>query len=132
MLQVPELSDGRIRPGSARLFYAYADALADADREDEARDWFARAAAADPEGLTDAADRLEELDAPVAFDYFPDSDEDDADDARGLSEAEDLSEADDEDDSDDAGGLGEADDEDEAEEPGEVDGPGEADDPENP
>ena len=132
VLQVPELSDGRIRPGSARLFYAYADALADADREDEARDWFARAAAADPEGLTDAADRLEELDDPVAFDYFPDSDEDDADDARGLSEAEDLSEADDEDDSDDAGGLGEADDEDEAEEPGEVDGPGEADDPENP
>jgi hypothetical protein len=144
VLQVPELSDGRIRPGSARLFYAYADALADADREDEARDWFAQAAAADPEGLTDAADRLEDLD-PVAFDYFPDSDEDD--DSDGLGEAEDLSEADDEDDSDDPDGLGEAedlsdvddeddvgeaDDGDEAEEPGELEGPGEADDSENP
>src|SRR5579875_2032718 len=43
---------------SARLSYAYADALLDAGRTEEARDWFARAAAEDPEGETDAADRL--------------------------------------------------------------------------
>lgn len=60
-LQVPELKDERLRPWSARLFYAYADALADADRESEAADWFARAAAADRDGETDAAERYAEL-----------------------------------------------------------------------
>jgi tetratricopeptide (TPR) repeat protein len=61
-LQVPELKSARLRPWSARLFYAYADALLAAGREAEARDAFARAAAADPAGETDAADRLDELD----------------------------------------------------------------------
>jgi len=61
-LQIPELTDGRRRPGSARLFYAYADALLDSGREDEARYWFGLAAAADVEGETDAADRADDLD----------------------------------------------------------------------
>jgi tetratricopeptide (TPR) repeat protein len=61
-LQVPELADGRKRPGSARLFYAYADALLDAGRREEARDWFGKAAAADSDGQTDAAERFDELD----------------------------------------------------------------------
>jgi tetratricopeptide (TPR) repeat protein len=74
-LQVPELTDGRARPESARLFYAYADALLDAGREDEARAWFGRAAAADTDGETDAAERFEQLD-PVVFDYLDDEDED--------------------------------------------------------
>jgi tetratricopeptide (TPR) repeat protein len=60
-LQIPELKDRRLRPWSARLFYAYADALIAAGREDEAHDWFARAAAADREGDTDAAERYAEL-----------------------------------------------------------------------
>jgi hypothetical protein len=60
-LQLPELKDERLRPWSARLFYAYAEALADADREDDASDWFARAAAADRDGETDAAERYAEL-----------------------------------------------------------------------
>ncbi|HEY0541975.1 MAG TPA: hypothetical protein VGD53_26650 [Actinoallomurus sp.] len=60
-LQVPELRDERLRPWSARLFYAYADALAEAERNDEAADWFARAAAADREGETDAAERYAEM-----------------------------------------------------------------------
>lgn len=60
-LQVPELQDRRLRPWSARLFYAYADALVAAGRSDEASDWFARAAAADREGETDAAERYAEL-----------------------------------------------------------------------
>ncbi|MBO0776679.1 MAG: hypothetical protein J2P34_10210, partial [Actinobacteria bacterium] len=50
----------------ARLFYAYADALLDAGREAEAREWFGRAAAADRQEETDAAERLEELD-PVTI-----------------------------------------------------------------
>jgi hypothetical protein len=56
-LQIPELRENRLRPWSARLFYAYADALNTAGRDDEARDWFARAAAADRDGDTDAAER---------------------------------------------------------------------------
>jgi hypothetical protein len=60
-LQIPELKDRRLRPWSARLFYAYADALLDAGREDDARDWFARAAAADRDGETDAAERHADL-----------------------------------------------------------------------
>jgi tetratricopeptide (TPR) repeat protein len=56
-LQVPELEDRRLRPWSARLFYAYADALAEEGREREASEWFARAAAADRDGETDAAER---------------------------------------------------------------------------
>jgi tetratricopeptide (TPR) repeat protein len=74
VLQVPELADGRLRPGFARLYYAYADALLEAGREDEARDWFGKAAAADKDDLTDAVDRFEELD-PVVFDYLADPDD---------------------------------------------------------
>src|SRR5262249_61297342 len=37
VLQVPELTDGLLRPWSARLFYAYADALLEVGREDGAR-----------------------------------------------------------------------------------------------
>jgi tetratricopeptide (TPR) repeat protein len=77
VLQVPELTDGRIRPGSARLFYAYADALLEAGREDEAREWFGKAAAADKDDMTDAADRFEELDS-VIFDYLVDPDDEES------------------------------------------------------
>ena len=67
-LQVPELTDGRSYPWSAQLFYAYADTLLEAGRRDEARDWFARAAAADTAAETDAAERYEELDDVVIED----------------------------------------------------------------
>lgn len=69
VLQVPELNEKYAGPGAARLFYAYADALLDAGREDEARDWFSRAAAADNDDQTDAAERFEQLD-PVVFEYL--------------------------------------------------------------
>ncbi len=75
-LQVPELTSGRLRPWSARLFYAYADALLAAGRADEARDAFARAVEADPDGETDAADRLDQLDG-IEFDDLEDDDLDD-------------------------------------------------------
>ena len=61
-LQGPELTSERIRPEYARLYYAYADALLQAGREDEAYLWFGRAASADVDGETDAAERYEELD----------------------------------------------------------------------
>jgi tetratricopeptide (TPR) repeat protein len=82
-LQVPELTTGYAGPGAARLFYAYADALLEAGREDEARDWFGRAAAADTDDQTDAAERLEQLD-PVVFEYL---EEDVADEAAGAGNA---------------------------------------------
>jgi tetratricopeptide (TPR) repeat protein len=72
-LQVPELTSGRLRPWSARLFYAYADALLAAGRADEARDAFARAVEADPDGETDAAERLDQLDG-IEFDDLEDDD----------------------------------------------------------
>jgi len=61
-LQVPELTSKRKHPWSARLFYAYADTLLELGRREEARDWFARAAASDPDGETDAAERFDDLD----------------------------------------------------------------------
>jgi hypothetical protein len=76
-LQVPELTSGRVRPWSARLLYAYADALLEAGRGEEARDAFARAAAADPTGETDAADRLDELEGFELEDLAEDDGDDD-------------------------------------------------------
>jgi tetratricopeptide (TPR) repeat protein len=49
------------RPGSARLAYAYADALAAAGRVEEAIQWFGAAAKVDVEDETDAADRAADL-----------------------------------------------------------------------
>lgn len=49
---------------SARLAYAYADALEEAGRSDQAREWFGRALEADPEGETDAEERLALLQSP--------------------------------------------------------------------
>ena len=77
-LQVPELTDGRLRPWSARLFYAYADALLDTGRAEEARDWFGRAAAADRDGETDAAERFEDLDTAIFEDLTDLGDDDGA------------------------------------------------------
>lgn len=60
-LQGPDLDIERRDPWSGRLFYAYADALADTGRTDEAVRWFVAAADADEEGETDAAERAMEL-----------------------------------------------------------------------
>jgi tetratricopeptide (TPR) repeat protein len=83
VLQVPELSDGRLRPWSARLFYAYADALLEAGRDAQAREWFRQAAAAGQPGETDAAERLEELE-PLLIEDLADLGEQDQ--QAGLSE----------------------------------------------
>jgi tetratricopeptide (TPR) repeat protein len=102
-LQVPELTDGRIRPGYARLYYAYADALLDAGRAEEAREWFGRAAGADVDDETDAAERCEELDDVIFDDLeLEDAEAQDADDAH-ADDAEDDADAEIED-ADDADG----------------------------
>ena len=61
MLQVPALRTGPAQTWVARLRYAYADTLVALGREDEAKEWFRQALDADPEGQTDAAERLLEL-----------------------------------------------------------------------
>jgi tetratricopeptide (TPR) repeat protein len=86
-LQLPELKERRMRPWSARLFYAYADALLDAGRTEQAREWFARAAAADRDEETDAAERFDELDDVVIDDLADEYDEDDEDEGDAGEEA---------------------------------------------
>jgi tetratricopeptide (TPR) repeat protein len=49
------------RPGSVRLWYTYADVLAEMGRTEDAATWFAAAAALDVEGDTDAVDRAAAL-----------------------------------------------------------------------
>ncbi|MET8367872.1 hypothetical protein ABZU53_30550 [Micromonospora sp. NPDC005194] len=128
MLQVPDLTSEATVPWTARLRYAYADALLAVGRREEAREWFSRAADVDTEGETDAAERLLELDgvviegddedeaeeiaagpgAPGAVPAQPDADltvgdvldADDLEDEDDLDDEDDL-EDDDEDDEDD-------------------------------
>ncbi|WP_406011489.1 tetratricopeptide repeat protein [Streptomyces sp. NBC_00637] len=78
-LQSPELAAGSVQPWTARLRYAYADALLAAGREGEAREWFAKALEADRDGSTDASDRLAELDG---VDFVDALDEDETESAR--------------------------------------------------
>jgi tetratricopeptide (TPR) repeat protein len=77
-LQVPELTDGKLRPWSARLFYAYGDALLAAGRREAAREAFSRAVVADEDEQTDALARLDELDGITVVDLEEDDDQEDA------------------------------------------------------
>jgi tetratricopeptide (TPR) repeat protein len=103
-LRVPELTDGRRRVWSARLFYAYADALADAGHEDEARFWFGKAAEADTEGETDAAERTEDFDVLAFDDLDFTADEDDRGDEDEQDDAGAQDDAGEQDDDDEDGG----------------------------
>lgn len=95
-LQSPELASNSVQPWTARLRYAYADALLAAGREDEAREWFAKAVESDKDGSTDASDRLAELDGVEFVDALvEDEDEDEvATEAEAEDEAEDEIETD--------------------------------------
>ncbi|MBQ0904948.1 hypothetical protein [Micromonospora sp. U21] len=140
MLQVPDLTSEATVPWTARLRYAYADALLAVGRREEAREWFSRAADVDTEGETDAAERLLELDgvviegdeedeaaeevaagpgAPGAVPARPDTelaagddaaDRDDEDDDLDDEDDEDDDDEDDEDDEDDDDDLDDEDD----------------------
>jgi tetratricopeptide (TPR) repeat protein len=79
-LQVPELTDGKPRPWSARLFYAYGEALLAAGRTEAAREAFSRAVVADEDEQTDALARLDELDGISVTDLEDDEDDEEADD----------------------------------------------------
>jgi tetratricopeptide (TPR) repeat protein len=93
-LQLPELTEKRRgKAANARLFYAYADALLDAGRDEEAREWFGKAAAADPAGETDAAERVDDLDDVLFEDLDEDWDDSgerpgDASDSAGPADAD--------------------------------------------
>ncbi|MCP3760531.1 tetratricopeptide repeat protein [Streptomyces sp. TBY4] len=93
-LQSPELASNAVQPWTARLRYAYADALLAAGREDEAREWFAKTLEADKDGATDASDRLAELDGVEFVDAS-------ADDSDGDLEVEDGFDDDEDEDEDD-------------------------------
>ncbi|MFI5997920.1 hypothetical protein ACIBAC_39440 [Streptomyces sp. NPDC051362] len=75
-LQSPELASNSVQPWSARLRYAYADALLAAGREGEAREWFAKAVESDKDGSTDASDRLAEMDGVEFVDAFAENEDD--------------------------------------------------------
>ncbi|MFF5768768.1 hypothetical protein ACFY8F_40405 [Streptomyces tanashiensis] len=108
-LQSPELASSAVHPWTARLRYAYADALLAAGREREAREWFAKALESDKDGATDASDRLAEMDGVEFVDAFDeDEDESDASPASDIvdveldiDEDEDLDDEDDDEDEDD-------------------------------
>jgi hypothetical protein len=75
------------------LWYAYAETLLALGRDDRAREWFVSAASIDNDGVTDAAERLLELDGIVLVaedgDEF-DADEDEFDPAEdGVDAADD-------------------------------------------
>lgn len=57
-LKCPELSDEAIHDWSVSLWYAFASLCARLGRRDEALEWFARAADADDDDATDAAEQV--------------------------------------------------------------------------
>ncbi|MGJ5896148.1 tetratricopeptide repeat protein [Streptomyces niveiscabiei] len=106
-LQSPELASNSIQPWTARLRYAYADALLEAERVDEAREWFAKAVEADRDGSTDASDRLAELDGVEFVDAMTDDDAEtpetpEATETPSSQEAEEADEADEVDEAEEA------------------------------
>ncbi len=83
------------RQAAARLRYAYADALLQTGATDEARRMFADAAKRDPDQLTDAQSRLDELDGLV-LDIDDELEEltDEPEDTETVEDSEDVPEAD--------------------------------------
>jgi tetratricopeptide (TPR) repeat protein len=61
VLSSPQPDPARRGQTAARLCYAYAEALLALGRNDDALQWFLRAATADVDGVTDAEDRVGEL-----------------------------------------------------------------------
>jgi hypothetical protein len=108
VLQLPELTDSRIRPWSARLFYAYGDALLAARRPEDAREAFSRAVLADENEETDALSRLDELDG-ITVDDLESDDEDWEEDGAEEADRDDEADAED-DDPDDVDDLDDVDD----------------------
>jgi tetratricopeptide (TPR) repeat protein len=60
-LQGPDLDRADVAPWTVRLWYAYAAALLDAGRVEEAKQWFESVVTIDEDGETDADERIAEL-----------------------------------------------------------------------
>ncbi|GAB4069298.1 tetratricopeptide repeat protein [Angustibacter speluncae] len=71
----PRSGSAASRAARARLMSAYADALEAAGRADEARGWLEKAADADDDGSTGAADRLGRVEDGDIVDLLEDDDE---------------------------------------------------------
>ncbi|MFB9892676.1 hypothetical protein [Planobispora takensis] len=116
--RLTELRDPRQQSWSARLAFAYADALADAGHAEAATEWFGRAMAFDEDGETDAAERYAELTGAVIEDLEEEDVDDEldgeADDYEALEDEDEALE--DEDEADDVDGPASEDDEQELEE----------------
>lgn len=74
-LQVPELTAALTHAFTPRLRYGYAEALLAVGRRDEALGWFARAAESDLDGVTDADERMAELQGLHIVDLLDEDDE---------------------------------------------------------
>lgn len=88
-LRIPELSAAAHKPWSARLSYAYAEALLALGDVAGAREWFAHAVDTDDAFETDASERLEDLDGVVHTDLLDEDavlGDDDAPRAGGAAE----------------------------------------------
>ena len=75
-LRLAELDPRRRQAWSARLFYAYAEALLALGDRAGAREWFGYAVDADESLETDAAERVDELDGVEQLDLLGDDDAD--------------------------------------------------------
>ncbi|GAB3836784.1 hypothetical protein [Kribbella italica] len=105
-LDVPELNKRTRADWLPRLRYAYADALAEAGRDEDALIWFHRAAGSDQDGSTGAAERAAELEG-LRFTDLDDEDEEDTiievtDEADTDDEADEVTDEVDEDTDDEA------------------------------
>jgi hypothetical protein len=92
-LQIPQLTGTVTHAYTPRLRYAYAAALLEAGRRDDALAWFARAADSDQDGETDAEERLADLQGIVITDLAEDDDEDEAPQDAGEAAVPDVGEA---------------------------------------
>ena len=90
LLQGPARATTARRPWATRLWYAFADALLVAGREDEAREWFGKAAEQDGQGETDAMERLLEIDGVVLEDLQQGAEDDDEPEDEAGAEPVDL------------------------------------------
>ena len=88
-LRIAELTPKPVRPWTARLAYAYAEAVLALGEVGEARRWFAVAVDTDADLETDASERLDELDGISQTDLLGDDPDGEAaeDDGRRAPEA---------------------------------------------
>ncbi len=116
VLEVPELTKRTRAEWLPRLRYAYADALAAADRTEEALVWFHRAAGADADGSTGAAERAAELEGLEFTDLDDDLEDEEIEEAKETDDTATVVEVDEVDDEDNFGDLDESDDENDSDE----------------